>query len=96
MLGIVPECAAQGRDGLVYGIRRNHQVLPNHVEQPLDTDDLAGTLREADEDLHGSGLELDGPVALRNLIECGVDAPLPEPKNCIADEAHRSTPMLTH
>ena len=59
ILGIVSECSAQRSDRLVDGIGRNNQVFPNQVEQLIDADDLAGTLREAEEDPHGSGLEFD-------------------------------------
>ena len=65
--GVVSERAPQRRDGLVHGIRCDHDAGPDSVEQLIDADDLAAALREVLQQAHHSSVDSNRLAVARNL-----------------------------
>jgi hypothetical protein len=95
ILRIIAESAAQHGYGLVEGVVRNDNVLPDRIEELFDADDLAGVLGEANKDPHRSRLELGSYAASRNFIERGFYAPVANSKGRAIRPDHRLAHVTT-
>ena len=89
LLRVVAEQAAQCRDCLVDGIRRDDHARPDLAQQRVDADDLAGTLGETEQQPHRARFQPDAFLAAGDFAGQRVHEPVADAQGFRGRVRHR-------